>query len=203
MTPKHIAEEPPTEKARATRTKLIDSAAQSFVERGYGAVSVRDLAERSDVTSGAIYGHFRSKADLLGEAVRMRLARDLEEHAGHPYDETDLADYLAHNFRDYRARTALRALLVEGAAAARVDADVRDLLHEVVVAKQHAWAALYRETFVRQDLDPDLDPEALMMFMWAAELGLGVLEALTIDPPKPHALARVVGRLVGSLRSGS
>ena len=66
-----------------------------------------------------------------------------------------------------------------------------------------AWAALYRETFVKQDLDPDLDPEVLMTFMWAAELGLGVLEALAIDPPKPHALAKVVGRLVGSLRGGS
>ena len=34
---------PPTAKARLTRDALLRSASDAFVERGYGAVSVRDL----------------------------------------------------------------------------------------------------------------------------------------------------------------
>lgn len=186
-------------KAHATRAALIDAAADAFVETGYGAMSVRDLARRLHMTTGAIYGHFRSKANLLGETVRFRIERDLEGEHGPKYPETKLADYLAHNFRDYRKRRALRALLVEGAAAARVDDDVRALLHDVVSERQSGWAKQYRDAWVGEGLDPDVDPAAVLVLVWAAELGLGVLEALDVKLPKPNVLAETVRRLIGSL----
>ncbi len=189
---------PPTEKARATRARLIESAAHSFVADGYGATSVRELAHRSNMTSGAIYGHFSGKANLLGEAVRLRISQDLEQHVGASYED-NLADWLAHDLQDYRTRRSLRALLVEGAAAARIDDDVRDLLHDVVQTKLDEWAALYQATWEEEGLDPEVDPEALLVLMWSVELGLGVLEALEIDLPKPGVLSRLVGTLVGSL----
>ena len=135
----------PTEKARATRAALIDAAAESFVEHGYGGMSVRDLAQRLNMTTGAIYGNFKSKANLLGEAIRARIVHDLEERGGRRYTETELAEYLAHSFRDYRKRGALRALLVEGAAAARVDDDVRGLLPDVMLAYEMDGAPLPQE----------------------------------------------------------
>ena len=53
------------------------SAYDLFIEQGYGAVSVRDLARRTQVTSGAIYGHFRNKADLLVAAIADHIDQDL------------------------------------------------------------------------------------------------------------------------------
>ena len=41
-----------------TRDRLLDLAGQVFAEEGYAAVSVRDLARRSSLTTGAIYAHF-------------------------------------------------------------------------------------------------------------------------------------------------
>ena len=192
----------PTPKARATRARLIETAAEAFVEEGYDAVSVRDLAQRSDLTSGAIYGHFTSKANLLGEAVRVRLDEDLEARNRRSYDDTNLADWLAHSFRDYRTRRALRALIIEAAAAARTDEDVRRLVRRVVTAKQDEWAALYRQQWRHEGLDPEVDPEGLMTLLVATELGLGVLEALDIDPPKPKIMSTIIGKLIGSLRTG-
>jgi AcrR family transcriptional regulator len=195
-----VPETRPTEKARLTRNALINSAADVFVTDGYGATSVRDLAERSQLTSGAIYGHFRSKANLLGETVRFRITHDLEERGGEEYEETKLGDYLEHNFRDYQRRTALRALIVEAAAAARIDADVRELVHDVVVEKLQGWASIYRDLWDHEELDPSISPESLVALLWAAELGIGVLEALDVELPDPTALSRLVGRLVGSLQ---
>jgi AcrR family transcriptional regulator len=189
----------PTPKARATRARLIETAADAFVDDGYGATTVRDIGERSNLTSGAIYGHFSNKANLLAEAVRLRLTEDLEQHGGRPYEETALADWLAHMFRDYRTRRAMRALVVEGAAAARIDDDARQVLHRVVKAKLDDWASMYRALWDAQGLDPDVDPQTVMVLLTAAELGLGVLEAIDIDLPKPGVLARAVQRLVGGL----
>ena len=55
--------------ARTTREQLIDLAAEVFASEGYASASVRDLGRRLGVTSGALYGNFRGKADLLAEAV--------------------------------------------------------------------------------------------------------------------------------------
>ena len=52
-----------------TRERLLELASTVFAEEGYAAASVRDLAARSQLTSGAIYGNFRSKADLLLAAI--------------------------------------------------------------------------------------------------------------------------------------
>jgi AcrR family transcriptional regulator len=189
----------PTPKARATRARLIETAADAFVTDGYGATSVRDIAERSSMTSGAIYGHFTNKANLLGEAVRYRIAEDLERHGGRRYDDSNLADWLGHQWRDYRTRRALRALIVEGAAAARVDEDAQRLLHEIVTAKLDEWAEMYRGVWEDEGLDPDVDPEAVLFLLFAAEVGTGVLEALAIEPPKPGVLSNAVRKLIGSL----
>ena len=187
-----------TPKARATRARLIEIAAEAFVEDGYNATSVRDVGERAGMTSGAIYGHFSNKANLLGEAVRTRLTSDLE-HRGQ-FEETDLAAWLAHNFRDYRQRRELRALIVEAAAAARTDEEARQLLHDAVGAKLDEWASDYKAVWRRDGLDPEVDPEAVMLLLFAAEVGLGILEAIDVEPPKPGILATVVETLVGAVR---
>src|SRR5215831_14430776 len=74
----HPAFEPPppprTPKAAKTRQRLIDIAAQLFIERGYNAVSMRDVASAAKLTKGAVYGHFRSKGQLLVEVIRWKLA---------------------------------------------------------------------------------------------------------------------------------
>jgi AcrR family transcriptional regulator len=189
----------PTPKARATRARLVETAADAFVANGYGAMSIRDIAERSGLTSGAIYGHFSNKANLLGEAVRYRIAEDLEGHGRRRYEETNLADWLGHQWRDFRTRQALRALIVEGAAAARVDDDAQRLLHGIVTSKLDEWAQIYREVWEDEGLDPDVDPQAVLYLLFAAEVGTGVLEAIAIKAPKPGVLSNVVRRFVGSL----
>jgi AcrR family transcriptional regulator len=187
---------PPTEKARATRAALIESAGEYFVEEGYGAVSVRDLARRMQLTSGAIYGHFRSKADLLVAAVRERIVFDLEApYAGR---SLGLVDNLTAQARAYRSRAAMRALLVEGAAAARVDPEVRRQLRETHAAKLREWRSIYRELQQDGQIDADVDVDAMLDLVWAVELGLGVLEALDVDLPKPGRWAATVRRVMQS-----
>jgi len=185
-----IARDGGSDKARATRAALIRSACDFFVDEGYGAVSVRDLARRTKLSSGAIYGHFRNKADLLVAAIAEKLVTELEvpQRGKSLY----LADYLAAQARQYRSRAALRALIVEGAAAARIDDDVKERLGALQTAKLDEWRAIYRELQRSEHLDAAADMDTLVVFLWAAEVGLGVLEAIEVPLPKPSAWARII-----------
>ena len=66
----------PVTGADATRQALIDAALQLFGERGYDAVSTRELAERASANIGSIAYHFGGKPGLrlaCAEHVATRL----------------------------------------------------------------------------------------------------------------------------------
>jgi AcrR family transcriptional regulator len=189
---------PLTEKARTTRAALVESASTLFIEQGYGAVTVRDLARRTQVTSGAIYGHFRNKADLLVAAIAQHIVQDLYLP---PTGRSGLRHYMHRQWRGYRSRAGLRALLVEGAAAARVDPDIRQQLNELQSAQLDEWKAIYHQIQEREGLDPAVDMDAVLTMLWATELGLGVLESWDVELPKPATWARLVDRILASLET--
>jgi AcrR family transcriptional regulator len=67
---------PHREKLSTSRRRLFTMALRLFGERGYHAVSVRDITDTLDQQPGAIYAHVSSKQQLLFELVRI----GLEEH---------------------------------------------------------------------------------------------------------------------------
>ena len=57
-----------------TRERILRSATRFFAEQGFASTSMPAIAKASGVTAGAIYKHFKSKADLLFEVTRCALA---------------------------------------------------------------------------------------------------------------------------------
>ncbi|WP_308367433.1 MULTISPECIES: TetR family transcriptional regulator [unclassified Microbulbifer] len=53
------------EEARETRERILDAAITVFHEHGVARPSLTEIAELAGVTRGAVYGHFRNKADLF------------------------------------------------------------------------------------------------------------------------------------------
>ena len=62
-----MAEETST-KGERTRIQIEDAAIELFMEHGYHATSMRQIAERSDLALGGIYNHFKSKDEIF-EAI--------------------------------------------------------------------------------------------------------------------------------------
>lgn len=52
-----------------TRHKIVSAAGRSFKKGGYSGVGVDALAKEAGVTSGAFYGHFKSKEEAFKEAI--------------------------------------------------------------------------------------------------------------------------------------
>jgi len=66
-----VTDAPPRRAAsKATETRLLVAARRVFLDRGYEATTVRNIAKEASVTIGAFYGHFDSKRTVLFEVVR-------------------------------------------------------------------------------------------------------------------------------------
>ena len=80
--------------AQTTRNNLLDAAEQLFQSRGVSHTSLNDIATAAGTTRGAIYWHFKDKADLFNammERVTLPLEQTLTaayaEQATHPVVE--------------------------------------------------------------------------------------------------------------------
>jgi AcrR family transcriptional regulator len=56
-----------------TRTRIQTVALELFIEQGYEATSLREIAERLGVTKAALYYHFKTKEDIVASLVEDRL----------------------------------------------------------------------------------------------------------------------------------
>jgi TetR/AcrR family acrAB operon transcriptional repressor len=75
------------EDALATRTALLDAAEHVFLAQGVAGTSLNDIAQAAGTTRGAIYWHFRDKADLFNammDRVALPLQRALSLVAAEP-----------------------------------------------------------------------------------------------------------------------
>ena len=62
-------------KKRELRTRIYETARQLFLERGFEATTVAEIAEAADVAQGTFFNHFASKNDLLAE-----MANEASDH---------------------------------------------------------------------------------------------------------------------------
>lgn len=67
------------------RLEIIDKAAECFMEKGYSATSLNEVARRLGCTKGRIYHHYATKTDLFFAVHREGMARlfDAVEPARH------------------------------------------------------------------------------------------------------------------------
>ncbi|WP_069883668.1 TetR/AcrR family transcriptional regulator [Streptomyces luteocolor] len=73
-------------KKAATRQKIADTALRLFLERGYDAVGLREVAAEADVAVTTLFSHFAAKEALVFEQdqdFEQRLVRAVTDRAPH------------------------------------------------------------------------------------------------------------------------
>lgn len=58
------------EHKQQTRKKILESAFKLFSEKGFDGVTVNELMKSCNLTRGAFYAHFSSKASLYSESIK-------------------------------------------------------------------------------------------------------------------------------------
>ena len=62
-------EEETLSKGERTRQSVLQAAYELFLEKGYAATSVREIAERTGLALGGIYNHFENKEAIFSELM--------------------------------------------------------------------------------------------------------------------------------------
>ena len=95
-------------KKAATRQKIADTAMRMFLEQGYDAVGIRDVAAAADVAVTTLFAHFPSKEALVferDEDFEQRLVRAAGEQPLIPALEREIAALVRHCASDGAAPT--------------------------------------------------------------------------------------------------
>ncbi|SDC07514.1 TetR/AcrR family transcriptional regulator [Streptomyces prasinopilosus] len=174
-------------KKAATRRKIADTALRLFLERGYDAVGIRDVAAEADVAVTTVFSHFASKEALVfeqDEGFEERLTRAVTGRAPHE----PLVPAL---HREVRA--LVRHCLTDDAAPVRrmVDASPALRAYEESMMLRHAESLA---TALAADLDPPRTAtacRALARFVVDAY-------ALARDADDPEAVVDEVFRMIGA-----
>lgn len=82
----------------ARPAEIVDAALRLFVERGFAATRLDDIAECAGISKGTLYLYFDNKEALLAEAVRRDIGPLLERFAEHARDPAQSASALIELF---------------------------------------------------------------------------------------------------------
>ena len=64
------------EQAARTRARILDAAAELFLERGYGRTTMKNIADQAGVARDTVHAVFGSKARVLTALIDVRLVPD-------------------------------------------------------------------------------------------------------------------------------
>jgi AcrR family transcriptional regulator len=173
--------------AQARQRKIIEAATPLFVEQGFGATSIDQIAAAANVSSPTVYATFGSKASVLARAIDVAVAGDYEdvplvdrvlgliEKSG--TQELRQLAAVAHFIRTLNERVAPLIRVMEHAAS--TDPALQELRTRLMTAIR-ADCAVAVEKFLQPALRPGLPADQAAETM-ALMLSPQVYSMLTVD----------------------
>jgi AcrR family transcriptional regulator len=139
-------------KSAQTRLKMLEAAVDCLVEGGYQGLTTAQVAERAQVSRGAMHHHFATRMDLVADVVehvfyqRMRLFLDdyiaamAQSRGALLIDLATEAHWRSVQSREYAA-------YLELAVAARTDAELNAAFEPAARRYDEVWTAEMIESF--------------------------------------------------------
>ena len=194
------------EEAAITRETVLKVALSVFSAKGYAATSLEDIAREAGVTRGAIYWHFKSKADLyntLVESVSARANTVVQEAAAEGGSLTEVLQRIfVRQMTLIEEDTELRALaelMLFKTGPARALASGRKKQIESGKALIAEIAEVMRQGIRQGVLRSDLDPDNIARAFLALQNGAIQLWLLA---PKSFSLKKSAEGLASILLKG-
>jgi len=172
-----------------------------FAEKGYDRATVQEIARRAGFTTGAIYGRFQGKAELLLAAIEAQSDDEFDQlFAEHRFEgkATDILTTVGSHLVTDEFDSG-QALLFEAFVAARRDPEVAVMLRRVVEQRSDALTELVEEAKSTGGIDPALDTLSIVRFCHAVGLGFLLFGPIDLGRPRPEPWEILIARLVGAV----
>ncbi len=178
------------------RERLLDAAATVFAEHGFAGARIQDVVRTAGLTTGAVYGRYRGKAELLHDAVVSRAVPQVQYSAEGIGRVADLVAASATRLRP--GLDEHEALLLETYVAARREEEVADAVADADDRWREAVAPLVDAATTDGTVAPDVDPEAVLFLVRVLRLGLLLHRGSGLPGPDADSWATLVDRVVAS-----
>lgn len=177
------------------RDQLLDAARRVFARQGYDGSKIGDIVREAGLCTGAVYGRFRSKGELLREAVVSHAASGARLGEG----AERVSDLIVRAARWSDAPLSLdEAVRLEAHVAARREPEVARALEEARDRWRESLEPLVQRALADGTVAPDIDPEAVLSFLRTLSLGLLLQRAAGTKAPDPASWERLIDRAVAS-----
>ncbi len=172
------------------REEILEAAARLFRERGFDAVTVREVMEAAGLTHGGFYGHFTSKDDLIARTLEHVLERTAPT-------ERDLARYAEWYLNEAHCRN-----LAEGCPTAALGAEA---VRQGPEARAAMTASIRRQV---EHFSPSAagatsaEKRRAAIASWSAMVGALVLSRLSDDPALSKEILSETRSFLNDARAG-
>ncbi|MEW9305949.1 TetR/AcrR family transcriptional regulator [Labrys neptuniae] len=172
------------------RHRILEAAARLYREKGLEGVGVAQIMAAAGLTHGGFYGHFKSKEDLIAQA----LAHVLSQSEGAKPPGRTMADYAAAYLtpahRDARAEGCPFAAL--GSEAVRGSPDIRAVMTRSLRDQIEDFSATAAG-------ETPQERRSAAIAGWAAMVGAVILARIADDPALSNEiLSATLRRVAGS-----
>ena len=163
------------EEAAVTRATVLKAALTVFSKKGYSAATLDDVAKAAKVTRGAIYWHFKGKADLYNTLIEEMSARGASVVQQAVEEGGTLIDILRRVFisqcvlieEDREARAVMELALFKTGVNRDLQAGRQkqiDAGNALIAGIAGAMRMGIEQGLLRDDMDPDDMARAFIAF---------------------------------------
>jgi AcrR family transcriptional regulator len=183
------------------RARLLEAATRVFARQGYAGTRILDIVKEAGLSTGAVYARFRSKEELLREAVVSGSRRWAHLSAEPP---RRVADLIARGAGLRRAPLSDQdAVRLEAYVAARREPEVAAAL----AGARKQWRTTIQPLVDAATADgtvaASVDPEAVLYFVHTMHLGLLLQRGAGAAGPDPARWDELIARIVSSFGDGN
>lgn len=184
-----------------TRSELLATAARVFARKGYDGASIAEITTEAGLSSGAVYSHYTSKAELFVAVLQAHGQRQYRELLGRGA-AGDVADFLTLAGSTYdRRRPGDAALVVEAIVAAQRHPEVAEQVRSWLDSGEELLAATIHEAQAAGTLADTVRPETISRLATMLALGSFLTAALEVREPDHDDWARLIAQMVDAFRT--
>jgi TetR/AcrR family transcriptional repressor of nem operon len=160
--------------AKDTRNQIVEAADRLFYERGYEATSFAHIAETVGLSRGNFYYHFKTKDEILGAVIALRMANTARMLDAWEADGRTPADRI-RSFIDILIRNRTK-IMAHGCPVGSLCNELAKLDH-IAKADAAELFTLFRNWLARQfsALGRDVDAYTLSMHLLVRSQGVATL----------------------------
>ncbi|WP_394827196.1 TetR/AcrR family transcriptional regulator [Pendulispora albinea] len=186
-------------RSEAARKAILRASLELLRERGYGKVTVDAIAERAGVGKQTMYRWWRSKADVVLEALTEEARVAIVDRDSNDL-ESDLGAFLKATFRLLNPPRALGPVMSGLMAEAQLDPAFGARFGDYIAWRRKSLGAIFQRAAERNELSADADIELLVDMVFGA-MWYRLLLDRPISPKFATSLARTATRAARAQKS--